>query len=153
MLVLNVATECVHEKQSHKTNPSRGTSWEKLQRMFLVGFSALVNSKCALGNDAETKGNQEEGARECAAAMAHPAAEGVTAEQSRAPSRAEIRAEARTGRARPATRRSGRGTDRRKRPAGRRADGRPGQAVYVFLAILCYSQSGDDPQEDLARFG
>jgi hypothetical protein len=22
-----------------------------------------------------------------------------------------------------------------------------------FLAILCYSQSGDDPQEDLVKFG
>ncbi|CAN5967424.1 unnamed protein product [Sphagnum jensenii] len=57
------------------------------------------------------------GASECAAAMAHAAAEGVTGEQSRA----ESRAKARTGRARPAIRGSGRGTDRRKRPAGGRA--------------------------------
>ncbi|CAK9872794.1 unnamed protein product [Sphagnum jensenii] len=85
--------------------------------MFLVGFSALVNSKCAQGNDSETNGNHEEGSDECAAAMAHSAAEGVTGEQSRA----ESRAEARTGRARPAIRGSGRGTDRRKRPAGGRA--------------------------------
>ncbi len=26
-------------------------------------------------------------------------------------------------------------------------------AVFFFLAMLCYSQSGNDPQEDLARFG
>jgi hypothetical protein len=25
--------------------------------------------------------------------------------------------------------------------------------VLLFLAISCYSQSGDDPQEDLAKFG
>jgi len=25
--------------------------------------------------------------------------------------------------------------------------------VVLFLAIVCYSQSGDDPQEDLAKFG
>jgi hypothetical protein len=25
--------------------------------------------------------------------------------------------------------------------------------VFVFLAISCYSLSGDDPQEDLAKFG
>jgi hypothetical protein len=149
MLVMNVPTEYVHEKQSHKMNPSRGARWENLQQVFLVGFSALVNCKCAQGNDAETKGNHEEGASERAAAMPHPAAEGVTTQQSRAPSRAESRAEARTGRARLAIRGSGRGTDRRKRPAG----GRPGQAVCVFLAILCYSQNGDDPHEDLARFG
>jgi len=24
---------------------------------------------------------------------------------------------------------------------------------FLFLAIVCYSQSGDDPQEDLAKFG
>jgi hypothetical protein len=47
MLVLNVATKCVHEKQSHKMNPSKGARWEKLQKMFLDGFSTLVNSKCA----------------------------------------------------------------------------------------------------------
>jgi hypothetical protein len=25
--------------------------------------------------------------------------------------------------------------------------------VFLFLAISCYSQSDDDPQEDLAKFG
>jgi hypothetical protein len=25
--------------------------------------------------------------------------------------------------------------------------------VFLFLAISCYSQSGDDPQDDLAKFG
>ncbi len=27
------------------------------------------------------------------------------------------------------------------------------QWFFFFLAIFCYSQSGDDPQEDLAKFG
>jgi hypothetical protein len=55
MLALNVATKCVHEKQSHKMNPSRGARWENLQQMFLVGFSTLVNSKCAKKNDTVKK--------------------------------------------------------------------------------------------------
>ncbi len=55
MLVLNVATKCVHEKQSHKMNPSRGARWEKLQQMCLVGFSTLVNNRCAQKNDTEKR--------------------------------------------------------------------------------------------------
>jgi hypothetical protein len=76
--------------------------------------------------------------------MAHPAAEGVTTEQTEP--RAEPRAKPRLepgGPVRPPGVPGGERTGRADRPAG----GRPGEAV------LCYSQSGDGPQWDLARFG
>jgi hypothetical protein len=153
MLVLNVATKYVHEKQSHQMNPSKGGRWEKLQQIFLLSFSALVNSKCAQGNDAETKGNHEEGASERARSSDAAPRSGRSdhrAEPSPEPSREPSRGSNRAGPSGHPAFRAGNG---QAEATGRRAGGRPGQAVCDFLAILCYSQSGDDPKEDLARFG
>jgi hypothetical protein len=98
--------------------------------MFLVGFSALVNSKCAQGNDSETNGNHEEGSERVRSSDGAPRSGrgDRRAEPSREPSpRLEPGGPVRLSGV-PGGERTG-GSDR---PAG----GRPGKAVCVFLAIL-----------------
>jgi hypothetical protein len=86
-------------------------------------------------------------ASECAAAMAHPAAEGVTGEQSRAESRARG-----SNRAGPSGYPGFRAGNGQAEATGRRAGGQEKQSVF-FWQFCDIAKSDDDPQEDLAIFG
>ncbi len=128
-------------------NPSRGAGWEKLRQMFLVGFSALVNSKCAQGNDSETNGNHEEGSERVRSSDGAPRSGrgDRRAEPSREPSQG-------SNRAGPSGYPGFRAGNGQAEATGRRAGGQDKQSVF-FWQFCDVAKSDDDPQEDLAIFG